>query len=63
MEKLEVIQKAKNVVGGRRSTWRVISSLKQKTDTSDKKSVKVFYMERKGEYFRYLAEIPCDDRK
>lgn len=28
----------RNVVGGRRSTWRVISSLKQKTDTSDKKS-------------------------
>ncbi|XP_021780255.1 14-3-3 protein theta isoform X2 [Papio anubis] len=27
----------KNVVGGRRSAWRVISSIEQKTDTSDKK--------------------------
>ncbi|OBS68807.1 hypothetical protein A6R68_02663 [Neotoma lepida] len=27
----------KNMVGGRRSTWRVISSIEQKTDTSDKK--------------------------
>ena len=27
----------KNVVGGRWSTWRVISSIEQKTDTSDKK--------------------------
>ncbi|XP_055280350.1 14-3-3 protein theta-like [Moschus berezovskii] len=27
----------RNVVGGRRSAWRVISSIQQKTDTSDKK--------------------------
>ncbi|XP_049628363.1 14-3-3 protein theta-like [Suncus etruscus] len=27
----------KNVVGGRRSAWRVISSIEQKTDASDKK--------------------------
>ncbi|EMP42010.1 14-3-3 protein theta, partial [Chelonia mydas] len=27
----------KNVVGGRRSAWRVISSIEQKTDTNDKK--------------------------
>ena len=27
----------KNVVGGHRSAWRVISSIEQKTDTSDKK--------------------------
>ena len=91
----------KNVVGGRRSAWRVISSIEQKTDTSDKtlqlikdyrekveselRSIctmvlelldkylianatnpesKVFYLNMKGDYFRYLAEVACgDDRK
>uniref|UniRef100_A0A8D2EHQ1 14-3-3 domain-containing protein n=1 Tax=Theropithecus gelada TaxID=9565 RepID=A0A8D2EHQ1_THEGE len=62
MEKTELIQK--NVVRGRRSAWRVISSIQQKTYPSDKKLHKVFYLKMKGDYFRYLAEVACgDDRK
>uniref|UniRef100_A0A452FIA5 14-3-3 domain-containing protein n=1 Tax=Capra hircus TaxID=9925 RepID=A0A452FIA5_CAPHI len=55
MEKTELIQKAK---------LRVISSIEQKTNTSDKKLHKVSYLKMKGDYFWYLAEVACgDDRK
>ncbi|KAJ8270979.1 hypothetical protein GJAV_G00121410 [Gymnothorax javanicus] len=90
----------KNVVGARRSAWRVISSIEQKTEGSDKKlqmvkeyrekvetelneicndvlglldkylicnstnpESKVFYLKMKGDYFRYLAEVACGDKK
>ncbi|XP_005897050.3 14-3-3 protein theta [Bos mutus] len=36
-EERNLLSVAYNVVGGRRSAWRVISSFKQKTDTSHKK--------------------------
>ncbi|XP_074075263.1 14-3-3 protein theta-like [Macrotis lagotis] len=36
----------KNVVGGRRSAWRVISSIEQKTDTSDKMQLVKDYWEK-----------------
>ena len=36
-EECNLLSVAYKVVGGRRSTWRVISSIEQKTDTSDKK--------------------------
>ncbi|CAN1241118.1 14-3-3-like protein GF14-C [Linum perenne] len=38
----------KNVIGARRASWRIISSIEQK---------EVFYLKMKGDYHRYLAEF------
>uniref|UniRef100_A0A671R509 14-3-3 domain-containing protein n=1 Tax=Sinocyclocheilus anshuiensis TaxID=1608454 RepID=A0A671R509_9TELE len=63
MDRTELIQK--NVVGARRSAWRVISSIEQKTEGNDKKlqMSKVFYLKMKGDYYRYLAEVASGDDK
>ncbi|CAI0446217.1 unnamed protein product [Linum tenue] len=45
----------KNVIGARRASWRILSSIEQKF---------CFYCCRKGDYYRYLAEFKgTDDRK
>ncbi|XP_028819450.1 14-3-3 protein zeta/delta [Denticeps clupeoides] len=47
----------KNVVGARRSSWRVVSSIEQKTDGSDKKQMAKEYREK---IEKELQEI-CND--
>merc|ERR1711946_60169 len=68
----------KNVIGARRASWRIISSIELKDICSDILSVlekhlipsattgesKVFYYKMKGDYHRYLAEFATEnDRK
>lgn len=48
----------KNVVGARRSSWRVVSSIEQKTDASDKKQQMVKEYREKIE--KELKDI-CND--
>lgn len=48
----------KNVVGARRSSWRVISSIEQKTDGNDKKQQMA--REYRGKIEKELEEICLD---
>ncbi|GFQ06920.1 14-3-3-like protein 16r [Phtheirospermum japonicum] len=62
----------KNVIGARRASWRIISSIEQKEESRGNEShlldtkligsaatgdSKVFYLKMKGDYHRYLAEF------
>ncbi|CAO2577845.1 14-3-3 protein beta/alpha (Fragments) [Lemmus lemmus] len=53
----------KNVVGARRSSWRVISSIEQKTERNEKKQQMGKEYQMKGDYFRYLSEVASGDNK
>merc|ERR1712169_68871 len=69
----------KNVVGTRRASWRIISSIEQKEEAkgSDKHvgiireyrqkietgESKVFYHKMKGDYHRYLAEFASGEKR
>ncbi|CAO2589400.1 14-3-3 protein sigma [Lemmus lemmus] len=44
----------KNVVGGQRAAWRVLSSIEQKSNEE---------LKMKGDYYRYLAEVATGDDK
>ncbi|PPD67628.1 hypothetical protein GOBAR_DD35493 [Gossypium barbadense] len=62
----------KNVIGARRASWRIVSSIEQKEESRGNedhlldsrlipsaaaKDSKVFYLKMKGDYHRYLAEF------
>ncbi|CAN1241111.1 14-3-3-like protein E [Linum perenne] len=47
----------KNVIGARRASWRIISSIEQKEESRGTAESKVFYLKMKGDYHRYLAEF------
>nr|CAD1832625.1 unnamed protein product [Ananas comosus var. bracteatus] len=57
----------KNVIGARRASWRIISSIEQKEESrgnedhvsmiKEYRESKVFYLKMKGDYHRYLAEF------
>ncbi|KAI4337672.1 hypothetical protein L6164_016057 [Bauhinia variegata] len=50
----------KNVIGARRASWRIISSIEQKEESrgnEDHVSMIRLYLKMKGDYHRYLAEF------
>ncbi|CAO2589402.1 14-3-3 protein sigma [Lemmus lemmus] len=55
----------KNVVGGQRAAWRVLSSIEQKSNEegSEEKGPEVKEYRMKGDYYRYLAEVATGDDK
>ncbi|GAB2280197.1 Growth-regulating factor 12 [Dionaea muscipula] len=61
----------KNVIGARRASWRIMSSIEQKEESkgndnnhliphSGTGEATVFYYKMKGDYYRYLAEFKTD---
>ncbi|KAJ6429519.1 hypothetical protein OIU84_021014 [Salix udensis] len=66
----------KNVIGARRASWRIMSSIEQKEESKGHDSnvklingippegeATVFYYKMKGDYYRYLAEFKTDQER
>jgi 14-3-3 protein epsilon len=58
----------KNVIGSRRASWRVVTSIEQKGEdslipNSTSEEAKVFYYKMKGDYHRYLSEFQVGDTR
>ncbi|CAO2602100.1 14-3-3 protein epsilon [Lemmus lemmus] len=53
----------KTVIGTRRASWRLSSSIEQKEETANTGESKVFYYKMKGDYCRYLAEFATGNDK